>query len=37
MSVKAIAYELGFVDHAYFSNYFRDQTGFTPRDFREGK
>lgn len=37
MSVKAIAYELGFVDHAYFSNFFRDQTGFTPRDFREGK
>lgn len=35
-SVKEIAYELGFVDHAYFSNFFKSQTGATPTEFREG-
>jgi AraC-like DNA-binding protein len=35
--VKEIAFELGFVDHAYFSNFFRTQTGFTPTDFRDKK
>lgn len=34
-SVKEIAYELGFSDLAYFSNFFKSQTGLSPRDFRE--
>lgn len=34
-SVKEIAFELGFVDHSYFSNFFKKQTGVTPRGFRE--
>ncbi|MBO9618120.1 MAG: helix-turn-helix domain-containing protein [Niabella sp.] len=34
-SVKEIAYELGFSDLAYFSNFFKSQTGLAPRDFRE--
>lgn len=34
-SVKEIAFELGFVDHAYFSNFFKQQTGMRPTDFRE--
>lgn len=33
-SVKEIAFELGFVDHAYFSNFFKAQTGVTPTAFR---
>jgi AraC-like DNA-binding protein len=34
-SVKEIAFELGFNDLAYFSNFFKSQTGVTPREFRE--
>lgn len=34
LSVKEIAFELGFADHAYFSNFFKTQTGTTPTDFR---
>ncbi|MVZ63522.1 helix-turn-helix domain-containing protein [Sphingobacterium humi] len=35
LSIKEIAFELGFVDHAYFSNFFKSQTQFTPKKFRE--
>lgn len=35
ISVKEVAFELGFSDHAYFSNFFKDQTGMTPTKFRE--
>lgn len=35
LSIKQIAAELGFVDHAYFSNFFKSQTGNTPTHFRE--
>lgn len=35
LSIKEIAFELGFVDHAYFSNFFRSQTGITPTQFRD--
>ena len=34
MSLKEIAFELGFKDPAYFSNFFRSQTGSSPRDFK---
>lgn len=34
-SIKEIAFQLGFVDHAYFSNFFKGQTGVTPTQFRE--
>lgn len=34
LSVKEIAFELGFMDHAYFSNFFKTQTGISPTDFR---
>ncbi|MCF3111374.1 AraC family transcriptional regulator [Niabella sp. CC-SYL272] len=34
-SVKEIAYELGFSDLAYFSNFFKSKTGFAPREFRQ--
>ncbi|TWF32788.1 AraC-like DNA-binding protein [Chitinophaga polysaccharea] len=36
ISIKEIAFELGFVDHAYFSNFFKAQAGLTPTQFREG-
>lgn len=36
ISIKEIAFELGFVDHAYFSNFFKAQAGVTPTQFREG-
>ncbi|PZF74961.1 AraC family transcriptional regulator [Taibaiella soli] len=36
LSIKEIAFELGFVDHAYFSNFFKTQAGITPTQFREG-
>jgi len=36
LSIKEIAFELGFVDHAYFSNFFKAQSGLTPTQFREG-
>lgn len=35
LSVKEIAFELDFADHAYFSNFFKAQTGATPTEFRE--
>ncbi|MBY4868915.1 helix-turn-helix domain-containing protein [Burkholderia sp. Bp9017] len=35
LSVKQIAHETGFADSAYFSRYFRKQTGMTPGEFRE--
>lgn len=35
LSVKEIAFDLGFVDHSYFSNFFKNQTGTTPTNFRE--
>ncbi|MGC4233204.1 MAG: helix-turn-helix transcriptional regulator [Niabella sp.] len=34
LSIKEIAFELGFVDHAYFSNFFKGQAGVTPTVFR---
>jgi len=34
LSIKEIAFELGFADHAYFSNFFKSQTGLTPTGFR---
>ncbi|WP_300596398.1 AraC family transcriptional regulator [Niabella sp.] len=34
-SIKEIAYELGFSDLAYFSNFFKSKTGFGPREFRD--
>lgn len=34
LSVKEIAFDLGFADHAYFSNFFKKQTGFTPTEFK---
>jgi len=33
-SVKEIAFELNFADHAYFSNFFKAHTGVTPTEFR---
>lgn len=34
-SIKEIAFDLGFTDHAYFSNFFKNQTGLSPTGFRE--
>lgn len=36
-SAKEIAYELGFEDAAYFSNFFKKQTTYSPTDFRKSK
>jgi len=35
LSIKEIAFELGFVDHAYFSNFFKSQTQITPTEFKD--
>ncbi|MCM8570287.1 AraC family transcriptional regulator [Gramella jeungdoensis] len=35
LSVKEISVELGFVDHAYFSNFFKGKTGMSPTSFRD--
>lgn len=35
LSIKEIAFELGFVDHAYFSNFFKSQTGMSPTEFQK--
>ncbi|MGV0921190.1 helix-turn-helix domain-containing protein [Empedobacter falsenii] len=34
LSIKEIAFDLGFTDHAYFSNFFKAQTNITPTEFR---
>ncbi|MEX6688001.1 helix-turn-helix transcriptional regulator [Danxiaibacter flavus] len=34
-SLKEISFELGFNDPAYFSNFFKAQTGLSPRQFRD--
>lgn len=34
LSIKEIAFELGFIDHAYFSNFFKAQTGITPTELK---
>lgn len=34
-AITSIAHQLGFADHAAFSNAFHDRTGLTPRAFRE--
>lgn len=36
-SAKEIAYELGFEDAAYFSNFFKKQTAYSPTDFRKAR
>ncbi len=36
-SAKEIAYDLGYDDAAYFSNFFKKQTGLSPSDFRNTK
>ncbi|WP_295720659.1 helix-turn-helix domain-containing protein [Mucilaginibacter sp.] len=36
-SAKQITYELGFDDAAYFSNYFKKHTSFSPSEFRSNK
>ena len=35
--VKHITFELGFEDVAYFSNFFKKNTGVSPSDFKKGK
>ena len=35
MSLKEISFELGFNEPAYFSGFFKKQTGLSPRQFRE--
>ncbi|MBV1787597.1 helix-turn-helix domain-containing protein [Marinobacterium sp. D7] len=35
MSIQQVAYSLGYDDAAYFSRFFRKQTGLTPSEFRE--
>ncbi|WP_291119258.1 helix-turn-helix domain-containing protein [Empedobacter sp. UBA7248] len=34
LSIKEISFDLGFTDHAYFSNFFKAQTNITPSEFR---
>ncbi|MDR6733687.1 MULTISPECIES: AraC family transcriptional regulator [unclassified Sphingobacterium] len=36
-SIKEIAFELGFADQAYFSNFFKLQIGTSPSDFRDNR
>lgn len=36
-SAKEIAYDLGYDDAAYFSNFFKKQTSYAPSDFRTAK
>ncbi|KAF2080781.1 AraC family transcriptional regulator [Flavobacterium sharifuzzamanii] len=35
LSIKQITFELGFVDHAYFSNFFKSHIGISPTEFRK--
>ncbi|WP_158800112.1 helix-turn-helix domain-containing protein [Pedobacter sp. L105] len=37
LDVKQVAYELGYDDHAYFSRFFKKNTGMTALDFRNSK
>lgn len=37
LSIKEIAFQLGFVDHAYFSNFFKNKTGTSPSLFRKNR
>jgi AraC-like DNA-binding protein len=37
LDVKEIAYNLGYEDHAYFSRFFRKNTGMTASEFRNAK
>ncbi|MDQ7961968.1 helix-turn-helix domain-containing protein [Flavobacterium lindanitolerans] len=34
LSIKEIAFEFGFADHAYFSNFFKSQTRMSSSAFR---
>ncbi|WP_343745534.1 helix-turn-helix transcriptional regulator [Chitinophaga sp.] len=34
-SIKEVAFDLGFNDLSYFSNFFKSQTGISPRQFRD--
>lgn len=35
LTIKEITFNLGFTDNSYFSNFFKNQTGMTPSDFRD--
>jgi len=35
LTIKEITFELGFSDNSYFSNFFKNQTGITPSEFRD--
>lgn len=35
LSIKEIAFDLGFIDAPYFSNFFRQHLGITPKQFRD--
>lgn len=35
LSIKEIAYHLGFTDQSYFARFFKKHTGITPEEFRE--
>ncbi|MEM0939829.1 MAG: helix-turn-helix domain-containing protein [Bacteroidota bacterium] len=34
MSIKQIAYDLGFEQETYFTKYFKKETGLTPKEFK---
>jgi AraC family transcriptional regulator, transcriptional activator of pobA len=36
-NVSEIAYSLGFKEVAHFSNFFKNQTNVTPKDFRNSR
>lgn len=35
LTIKEITFELGFSDNSYFTNFFKNQTGITPSEFRD--
>ena len=37
MSINEIGYELGFKDPGYFSRFFSQQVGMSPREYRAGE
>ncbi|STD11909.1 helix-turn-helix domain-containing protein [Chryseobacterium carnipullorum] len=37
LTIKEIAFKLGFSDASYFSRFFKKQTGRNPEGFKEGK